>query len=575
MEISLLKNITIIFSLSIIILIAFQKMKIPAVIGFFLSGILVGPFGFGLISDVHQVEILSEIGVILLLFTIGTEFSLAKLMRIKRVVLLGGFLQMLLTSALVTLVLAQLGTRFNVALFIGFNIALSSTAIVLRTLQERSEIDTPHGRSALGILIFQDLAIVPIILLTPLLAGTSAHVTESMSVLLLKGVVVVGMVFVIARWALSWVLYHITKTRSQEIFIMSVALICFGIAWLTYEVGLSLALGAFLAGLVISETEYNHAALGNILPFRNVFITFFFISIGMMLDLHYLQQQVGMIILVTLLVLVVKGLIAGAVVLILGLPLRTGILAGFALCQIGEFSFILSRIGMEHDLLTSDNNQLLLAVAIISMAATPLLISLSHAIAGYISKLPFTAKLQTGYKKESEYPVERKENHLIIIGYGTTGRIAARGAKNMGIPYIIIEMNPETVKREKGRGEPIFYGDASQEIILEHAFIKDAHTVLVGINDPAAAERITEAVRSLNENAFLIIRTRYLHEITPLHKLGADEVVPEEFESSIEIVDRILSRHQIPQPEIANLTSRLRANGYKLFRRLSDKSNNA
>ncbi len=575
MEISLLKNVTIIFSLSIIILIAFQKMKIPAVIGFFLSGILVGPFGFGLISDVHQVEILSEIGVILLLFTIGTEFSLAKLMRIKRVVLLGGFLQMLLTSALVTLVLAQLGARFNVALFIGFNIALSSTAIVLRTLQERSEIDTPHGRSALGILIFQDLAIVPIILLTPLLAGASAHVTESISILLLKGIVVVGGVFVMARWALSWVLYHITKTRSQEVFIMSVALICFGIAWLTYEVGLSLALGAFLAGLVISETEYNHAALGYILPFRNVFITFFFISIGMMLNLHHLYEQAGMIILVTLLVLIVKALIAGAVVLILGLPFRTGILAGFALCQIGEFSFILSRIGMEHEILNSSNNQLLLAVAIISMAATPLLIGLSHTIAGHLSKLPLTAKLQAGYKKESEYPVERKKDHLVIIGYGTTGRIAARGAKNMGIPYIIIEMNPETVKREKSRGEPIFYGDASQEIILEHAFVKDAHTVLVGINDPAAAERITETVRNLNKSVFLIIRTRYLHEIAPLLRLGADEVVPEEFESSIEIVGKILSQHNISQSKITDLTSRLRANGYRLFQRLSQQSNNA
>ncbi len=337
MQIPLLNDIVIIFGLAIAVLFICHRLRVPTVVGFLLTGIFVGPYGLGLIKAVHEVEILAEIGVVLLLFTIGIEFSLQRLLQIKKSILLGGSLQVLLTFLATLFIARHFGQAFGEAVFIGFLVALSSTAIVLRLIQERAEVDSPHGRTTLGILIFQDVIIVPMILVTPLLAGATGNLGESLFVLLGKGIGIILLVIVSARWIVPQLLYQIARTRNQEIFLLSVVVICFGVAWLTSKAGLSLALGAFLAGLIISESEYSHQALGNILPFRDVFTTFFFVSIGMMLDVGFLFQQPGFIVLIALSVLVLKAIIAGSVTILLRFPLRTGILVGSALGQMVNF----------------------------------------------------------------------------------------------------------------------------------------------------------------------------------------------------------------------------------------------
>lgn len=569
MEIPLLNDIVIIFGLSIAILFICHRLRVPAIVGFLLTGILAGPYGLGLVKAVHEVEILAEVGVVLLLFTIGIEFSLGRLLQIKKSVLMGGSIQVLLTILVTFVIARQLGQPIGESIFIGFLISLSSTAIVLKLIVERGEVDSPHGRTTLGILIFQDIIIVPMILVTPLLAGATGNLGASALVLIAKGIGIIGLVFVSAKWIVPQVLYQIARTRIQELFLLSIVVICLAVAWITSSAGLSLALGAFLAGLIISESEYSHHALGNILPFRDVFTSFFFVSIGMLLDIGFLFRQPGTILLIALGVLVLKSIIASFATVLLGFPLRTSILVGLALGQVGEFSFILSKTGVEHGLLAGNIYQIFLAVSVLSMAATPFIITLAPRIADIMLRLPLPKRLISGFYPVSEINVENKKHHLIIIGFGVNGRNVARAARVSGIPYAIIEMNPETVRSEQAQGEPIYYGDSTQEVVLQHANIKDARIVVAAINDPTATRRITEIIRRLNPEVHLIVRTRYLQEVKPLYELGADEVIPEEFETSVEIFTRVLAKYFIPRDEIERLVAEVRSDGYEMFRSLS------
>jgi len=572
MEIPLLNDIVIIFALSIAVLFICHRLRVPTIVGFFLTGILAGPHGLGLVRAVHEVEIFAEVGVVLLLFTIGIEFSLNKLLQIKKTVLMGGSIQVLLTLLATFVIAKQIGQPIGESIFIGFLIALSSTAIVLKLLQERAEVDSPHGRTTLGILIFQDVIIVPMILVTPLLVGATGGSGESVLVLVAKGIGIIGLVIVSAKWIVPQVLYQIARTRSQELFLLSIIVICLAVAWVTSSAGLSLALGAFLAGLIISESEYSHHALGNILPFRDVFTSFFFISIGMLLDVGFLFQQPGTIVLIALGVLVLKSIIAGFATVLLGFPLRTSILVGLALGQVGEFSFILSKTGVEHGLLAGNIYQMFLAFSVLTMTATPFIITLAPRLADIILRLPLPKRLKSGLYPVQTIKVAGKKDHLIIIGFGVNGRNVARAARIGGIPYVIIEMNPEIASEEKAKGEPIHYGDATQEAVLQHADIKDARIVVVAINDPTATRGIAEIVRRLNPKVHLIVRTRYLQEMKPLYELGADEVIPEELETSVEIFTRVLAKYLIPRDEIERFVAEVRSDGYEMLRSLSKES---
>lgn len=572
MEIPLLNDIVIIFGLAIIVLLICHKLHIPTVLGFLLTGIIVGPYGLGLVKDIHEVELLAEIGIVLLLFTIGIEFSLERLLQIRKSVLIGGPLQVILTFLATFFIARQFDLAAGRAVFMGFLVALSSTAIVLKLIQEKADVDSPHGRITLGILIFQDIIVVPMILITPLLAGASGKMDESLLILLAKGIGVILLVIVTAKWIVPKLLYQIAKTRDNEFFLLSMVVICFSIAWLTAQAGLSLALGAFLAGLIISESEYSQHALGNIHPFRDVFTTFFFVSIGMMLNVHFLFQQILFITIMTVGFVVLKVVISTIVTLLLGFPLRTGIMVGIALGQIGEFSFILSRVGIKYGLLTGDVYQQFLAIAILSMAATPFLIALAPRLADIILRLPLPKRLVSGTTPVASSSTINKEDHLIIVGYGVNGKNVAQAARAKGIPYVIIEMNPDTVRSERSKGETILYGDATYSTVLKKVNINKARIVVVAINDPTATRRITESIRGINSNVYLLVRTRYLQEMQPLLDLGADDVIPEEFETSVEIFARVLNKYLIPRDEIEKITNEIRANGYNMLRSLSQKS---
>ncbi len=576
MTIPLLSDLVVILVLSLVVILIFQRARMPLVLGFLLTGIIAGPHGLGLIRAVHEVEILAEVGVILLLFSIGIEFSLASLVRIWRSVVLGGALQVGLTIGVGYLLSALLGSPPRESLFLGMLLSLSSTAIVLRLFQERAEVDASHGRTVLGILIFQDMAIVPMMLFTPILAMGDGDITGPILSLLGKAAIIVVLVLVAARWAAPWFLFQVARTRSREVFLLATAATGLAAAWLTSAAGLSLALGAFLAGLIISESEYGAQALGEILPFKELFLSFFFVSVGMLLDLSYVFREVAGVAGATLLALVLKALVVILVVRLLGFSLRTALLSGLALAQVGEFSFILSRTGIEAGLLSGPHEQLFLAVSVLTMALTPFLIAGSPAVADGILRLPLPAFLVggpirwPGTEEEEEEEEETRSDHLLIVGYGVNGRNLARAAGVAGIPYVIVDTNPDTVRRERKAGQPIQYGDASHPAVLEHAGVEEARILVTAIPDPGATRRITQAAKRINPAIHVLARTRLVQEVEPLFQAGADDVIPEEFETSVEILVRVLRRYLIPQLEIQEFVGEIRAGGYEMLRELAD-----
>jgi CPA2 family monovalent cation:H+ antiporter-2 len=438
----------------------------------------------------------------------------------------------------------------------------------MKLLQERDETRTPHGGTALAILIFQDIAIVPMMLIAPILAGEASDITRAFILLLAKAVVMIAVVFVGAKYVVPLILSQVLQTRSREVFLLSVFAICLAVVWLTSRFGVSLALGAFLAGLIVSESESSHDALGHISPFRDVFTSFFFVSVGMLLDFHILFQKPLLIAGLTISVLVAKSIIAGGVTSMLGYPLRTAILAGLTLSQVGEFAFILAKSGIEHGLLSNANYKLFLAVSVVTMAATPFIISAAPHVASGILRLPLPRRLVSGLKPIASTQDTEQTNHIIIIGFGIKGRNVAKAAQAADIPYVIVEMNPETVRTERAKGEPIFYGDAIHDAVLHHANIKSARVVVVVISDDAASRRIVATAHALNPTAHIIARTRHLAEVEPLYSVGANEVIPEEFETSVEIFTRVLMEYLIPHDQIEQFIAEVRADGYKMFRTL-------
>ena len=569
MHLPLLQDLVVIMGFSIVVVFLLNRLKIPSILGFLFTGVLIGPHALSLVEAVEQVEIISEIGVILLLFVIGMELSIKQLISIKKTVFIGGSLQVGLTVLVTFSVCYGLGYPLNEAVFIGFLFSMSSTAIVLKIFQDRNEIDTPHGKNALAILIFQDLIVVPMMLLAPIMSGQSDNIGASILSLLAKAAIVIVITIVSARYLVPRLMHVIAKTGSKELFLLTTFAICFAVAFLTSEAGLSLALGAFLAGLIISESEYSHQATSTILPFRELFTSLFFISVGMLLDLNYFFNNIVVVLLLVVSVFIVKSIIASLAVAVLKYPARTVIITGVSLFQVGEFAFILSKVGIEYNLLTPETNQLFLSVSILSMLLTPFIIILSEKIAFGILKVKFLEKILKTKKQGSEIKIENIENHLIIVGFGINGSNLVKAAQYMNIPYLVIELNATVVKEQKKNGVHIIYGDATQSHILETMHLSKARALVIAISDPKATKTIMSNVRTMSQSIYTIVRTRFVKEMEELNALGADEVIPEEFETSIEIFTRVLHNFLIPQEDIEKFTNSLRSDNYSLFQKKS------
>ncbi len=568
---SVLGNLLVIFTASIAVVFLFHQFRLPSIAGFLVAGALIGPHGLNLISDVASVQILAEIGIVLLLFTIGIEFSLVQLATLRRLLLIAAPIQLAGVIAIVWLGGVLSGLPGPQAIFWGFLLSLSSTAIVLKALAASGESDSLHGRATIVILIFQDLAVVPMILLAPILASSSEETLISIVLTLGKSLVVVGLVVVAARYVVPKLLEHIVRSRSRELFLLTTIVLCLGIAWLTSLGGLSLALGAFIAGLLISESEYSHQAMAEILPFRDSFNSLFFVSIGILMDWRVLLQYPVVVGGVLLAVLLVKFLSGAGAVLAVSMPPRSAIMTGIALAQVGEFSFILAQVGQENRLLSGAPYQIFLAVSVCSMIITPFLMQWSPHLARWVEAVQrvrhwFPGRT-TAHVLETEGRRLRIKDHVIIAGYGLNGRNLARVLSETEVPYVALDLDGDTVRREAQHGLPIYYGDATNPNVLRQVKIEDARVLVVAISDPFMARRTVQVARGLNSNIHIVVRTRHLRELEELHQLGADDVVPEEFETSIEIFALVLRTYNMSQDFVMRKAEQVRREGYALLRR--------
>jgi CPA2 family monovalent cation:H+ antiporter-2 len=566
MEFTILKDILIIFALSTLVNYVFTKIKVPSIVGYLITGILAGPHLTGIINDAGNIEVLAEVGVVLLLFTIGLEFSLQHLIKIRKIVFWGGFLQFSLTTLLVMGIARMYDLDFKGAMFVGFLTALSSTAVVLKILQDRSEITSNYGRTVLGILIFQDLILVPLLLFTPIIGGESTNILNEIFWMGLKSLAIILVVIFGNKWFMNRVLHAIAMTKNQELFLMSILLICLSVAFLTAELGMSLAFGAFLAGLMISESEYSHNVFGHIIPFKDTFSSFFFVSIGMLLDLQFVAENMSIVLITVTMVILIKMIIASGTALLLGHTFRGVILVGIALAQVGEFSFILVKTGQNYQIISNYYYQLFLAVAVITMSISPLLMMVSRPLANAAMKLPLPQKIREGIFPLKQMDIPEMKNHLVLIGKDPRIQSISIMARHVKIPYIAIIFDPAIVKERQQKGESVIYGDAQNIPILEKAHIRTAGVIVVSIGDVVTAMAVIEKVRNLNQHAPIIVRARQINDAEDLYKVGATQVIPEEFETAIELFERVLNKFLMPRDEIEVIIGRIRKNNYGLVR---------
>lgn len=571
MEINILKDVVIIFALSTLVNLLFTKIKVPTIIGYMLTGILAGPHLLAIIESPHDIETMAEIGVILLMFTIGLEFSLNHLFRIRKIVFIGGFIQFFLTAGVSLLLARVYNLPWNGAIFIGFITALSSTAIVLKLLQERSELSSNYGRTVLGILIFQDLIVVPMLLFTPFLAGETTAIGSELIILTVKAVVIIAIVYIGNRWIMPKLLYRIALTKNPELFLMCILLICLAFSLFTYKMGMSLAIGAFLAGLMVSETEYSHNAFGHIIPFKDTFTSFFFVSIGMMLDLQFVHHNFGLVLITLILVTGIKIFIAGGTGFILGHTFKGTVLVGIALAQVGEFSFIVAKVGMDYQIISNYFYQLFLATAILTMSLSPFLFKLARPLADKLLYLPIPKRMREGMFPLPQIELPDLKNHIVFIGKDTRSLNLALMAKHNKIPYISVIFDPSIVQEQLKKGEPVLYGDAVNDPILKKAHVDTAEIAVISVGDLITSMAIVEKIRGISKHIYIIVRTKHVSDIETLYKLGANQVIPEEFETAIELFERVLTKLLIPENEINKALSRIRDDHYGIFREKSKK----
>jgi len=566
-EIRFLEELLIVLAVTISIVFLSQKLRVPAIVGFLLAGVVIGPGGLGLITSVNQVETLADIGLVLLLFIIGIEFSLESFLTMQRRIIWAGFLQVFATVLVVLTIVLSLGVPPGVGVFYGFLVTMSSTAIVLRIYNDRGETNSIQGRLASGTLLFQDLCIVPMMLLVPFLAQSAQGSLLGVGWAILKSLLALVLIVWTARKLLPRLLHQVALVRNREVFILFVVLICLGTAWLSSVSGLSLALGALIAGLVISESELSHQVVADVLPLRDCFSGIFFISIGMLLNPEILRQDWLTPVVELLLIVSIKTLVVLVIFWWLYRSARLGILLGLSLAQIGEFSFILAKAGIGHNLLSTTEEQTFLAASIPSMIATPFLIQSAHRIADRLTG-------QMGRENEKRPVADRTtetaeiEGHVIIVGYGLNGQNLARVLRESGIPYQVLELDPELVRAGKAAGEPINFGDGTRTDILQQVGIGRARVLVIAISDPTATARTVSQARRLRSDVKILVRTRYVAEIERLYSLGANQVIPEEFETSVEIFARVLQEYHVPRNVIGLQVDLIRREHYGTLRGL-------
>ena len=561
-----LETTLLLLAAAVIGVVAFRLLNLPPMLGYLTVGIVIGPNAFGLVPDSRETRYLAEFGVVFLMFSIGLEFSLPKLKSMRTLVFGLGMAQVLLTIAAV--VAAGWAVSFFWPLplassfLLGATLAMSSTAILMKLLADRLELETEHGRRMVGVLLFQDLAVVPLLVVIPALTAHAEDLVESLTLAMLKAVLLLALLLVGGRWFVRRWLHLVAKRRAHELFVLNVLLIALGLAWLTEHAGLSLALGSFVAGMLIAETEYRHQVEEDIRPFRDVLLGLFFITIGMLLDVQVVVEQFGWVLLALLLPTAFKCLLIVALAQRFGAPPGTAIRTGLGLATAGEFGFVLLAQGAP--LLDPALRQVVLAAMLLSMLATPFLVQYSDRIA-----LRFVASEWMQRALELHRIAARSmaiERHVIIAGYGRSGQHLARMLAEEGIPYVALDLDPDRVREAAAAGDSVVYGDAARRETLVAAGLARAAALVISYNDAQSALRVLHHAHELNPKLPVIVRTQDDADLDRLLKAGATEVVPEIFEGSLMLGSHALVLLGVPLSRVVRRVQQARDSRYRFLR---------
>ena len=536
----LLPELVLTYAIALVFILTLARVRVPPIVAFIIAGAVAGPTGIGIVKTQEDVNTLADLGIVLLLFTVGLEFSLNEIQRIWRAVVFGGSLQIGGTAAVLMLLLFVTGqVSWRTSLFIGLFVALSSTAIVLRELSARNQLDAPHGRLMVGVLLFQDLAIVGLLLLVPILSGRTA--LNAVPMVLLRAAAAIGAVAVVSRLVLPVLFRLVAQSGRREAFPLAVLLASIGTAWVASLLGISMALGAFLGGLILAEGEFSHQAHAEVRPLRDILAGLFFISLGMLADFNTIVPQLPLVLGVTIVLIVVKAVVAGGALWVVSTPLRVAATAGIGLAQVGEFSFILGRSGLDVGLLSSRQWQVLLAASIATMVVTPALVAFAPRAGSWLAEKTLRAD-----EPDDDSGHQNLADHVVILGFGVGGRLLGRALRQLGVPYVILDMNGATVRLMRAEGESIFFGDATNEDALRGAGVGRARAVVAVLSDPYASARAVSAIRNLSSSVVIIVRARYRLEAESLQRMGATVAVAEELEASLEVLAQTFARLDVP-----------------------------
>jgi len=558
---SLSASILLVIGVSIVIVALFTRLRLPAIAGFILTGALIGPYGLGWAGEVDAIKLLAELGVVLLLFSLGVEFSIDRLYQLRHYVLRAGIAQVGLTVLVCVVGAGLLGYSLAQSLALGMIISLSSTAVGVKILKQREELDSTHGRFAVGVLLFQDIMAPVFMAILPFLTQAQEQGLPLVGAKLLLTVVGVGAVYLLARVVVPVVLRWIVVSDTREIPVLGSLFVALLMSYITQSLGLSPALGAFIAGIIISETPYSHQITANITPFRDSFLALFFISVGMLVDLPYLQANLGAVVVWTISLMALKCLIVLGIALAIRRPLRVGLLAGVTLANIGEFSFVLMEQSRATNLLPPELLNGLVAGTSLSILLTPLLLAGAYrGLARATRRAHWLSRIRAAHESHPEL-----RDHIIIVGYGLNGRNLANLLRELEQPFVVVEMNGALVREAQKQGIPVIYGDAAYPEIMHAAGVERARAVVIAVSDPISTRYTVRTVRELNPTVYVVARTRYVAEIEPLYAVGATDVIPEEFETFIEIAGRLMRLLGVDNEQRLQLMNQCRARHYQML----------
>jgi CPA2 family monovalent cation:H+ antiporter-2 len=559
-----LSSVLVLLAAAVVVVILFRALKLPAIIGYLLVGILIGPSGFGWIAQDEHTRPLAEFGVVFLMFSIGLEFSLPRLMTMRRIVFGLGALQVLLTVAVFGALALGAGLDWRAGIALGGALAMSSTAIVSKMLAEKLELNTLHGRQVIGVLLFQDLAVVPLLILIPALAQPPESLALNLALATLKAMAVLGVLLVFGqRLMRGW--FHLVATqKSSELFVLNVLLITLGLAYITQIAGLSLALGAFVAGMLISETEYRYQVEGDIKPFRDVLLGFFFVTVGMQLDVRLVLDHLLWVGLVVALLVVAKGALIAGLSRLFGSDTGAALRTGLDLAQAGEFGFVLLGQAGLLKIVPADALQVVLAAMVLSMLAAPFIIERSEQIVRHISGAEWLVRAMELHNVAVQSMAISQ--HVLVCGYGRSGQSRARLLDLENIPFIALDADPKRVREAAAAGEHVVYGDAARREVLVAAGLMRAQALVVTVADTALALHVLEQVRGTRPELPVIVRTLDDSDLDRLKEAGASEVVPEIMEGSLMLASHALMLLGVPLNRVLRRIRDTREHRYEMLR---------